>query len=125
MKKLTRKELLKRIDEARRQYIRKRDYNFQGYAKCISCSVVSNNLQVGHYYSRVHDFTTELGGDERTVNLQCSPCNELRRGNPREYAIGLIAKYGKDILNELDKKKKTSKYWKMKELEELLKYYSR
>ena len=122
MKKRSRKDLIKVIDEARRTYIRNRDLEHNGMAKCISCNSYSDNLQVGHYYSRRSDFTTELGGDERNVNLQCVPCNSHKRGNPRGYVVGLIRKYGKNSVIELEQKRK-EKYWKIKDLENLLKYY--
>jgi 5-methylcytosine-specific restriction endonuclease McrA len=117
-----RKKLLKKIDEARRKYIRERDGKGE-YTPCISCGAWTTNPDVGHYYKRGHDFTTELGGDERNVNLQCVPCNSFKNGNPQGYAAGLVHKYGEGIIKELDQKKKTNKYWKIKELEELLKYY--
>lgn len=121
---MTRKKLIKAIDEARREYVRARDYPHNGFAKCISCNTFSDNLQAGHYHSRTHDFTTELGGDERNVNLQCPMCNGPKRGNPRAYAVGLIHKYGRIIIEELEEKRRISKYWKIKELEELLNHYN-
>lgn len=124
---MTRKQLFKKIDEARREYIRKRDADFSGFVKCISCTVVRpvDEMDCGHYYSRVHDWSSLLGGDEKNVNLQCVPCNSFKRGNPRGYVIGLIKKYGKDVIIELHKKKNISKYWKIKELQELLDYFKR
>jgi hypothetical protein len=117
-----RKKLLKDIDEARRQYIRKRDGK-EEYTPCISCEAWSTNLDVGHYWKRGHDFNTELGGDERNVNLQCVPCNSYKNGNIQGYTIGLIRKYGSEVIEELNEKKKKHKYWKITELEELLEYY--
>lgn len=116
-----RKKLLKKIDEARREYIRQRDSQGE-MTPCISCGAwcETSSLQVGHYYPRGNDNTTELGGDERNVNLQCVPCNYHKSGNPRGYAYYLTIKYGKDILEELEKKKQTKKYWKIKELDDLL-----
>ena len=123
MKSVSRKKLLKQIDEARKEFVRKRDTDFSGYATCISCGIMGENYQVGHYYSRVHDFNTLLGGEARNVNLQCVTCNSYKRGNPRGYAVGLLRKYGKDVIMELDKKKTTKKYWKMKDLKELLEFF--
>jgi len=80
-------------------------------------------MDVGHYYTRSNDWTTDLGGDERNVNLQCVPCNSHKRGNPRGYVIGLIEKYGENVIMELEKKRNTKKYWKIKDLEIILKYY--
>jgi hypothetical protein len=117
-----RKKLLKDIDKARREYIRKRDGKGE-YTPCISCGAWTTNPDVGHYYKRGHDFYTELGGDERNVNLQCVPCNSFKNGNIQGYTIGLMRKYGKEVIDELYEKKKKTKYWKIAELEELLQYY--
>lgn len=124
MTKPTKAKLLKVFDEVRRQYIRKRDKNWKDEAICISCGVVRpvTELQVGHYYKRQHDFQTELAGEERNTNMQCIPCNGIKRGNPHGYAVGLIGKYGKDIILELEKKK-IKKFWKYKEVEELIEEY--
>ena len=120
-KKSKRQKLIKEIDDTRRDYIRKRD-NDGDYTKCISCGAycITTSLQVGHYYSRSHDFTTTLGSDERNVNLQCSPCNGVKHGNPRGYALGIIRKYGNRAIEELGDKKNQQKYWKIKDLEENL-----
>ena len=119
-----RKKLLKDIDNTRREYIRKRDSQGE-MTPCISCGAwcETSSLQVGHYYTRGNDYTTELGNDERNVNLQCVPCNYHRSGYPQGYAYNLTIKYGNNILKELEEKKRTKKYWKIKDLENLLTYY--
>ena len=125
MRKLTRKGLIKKIDEKRREYIKKRDSDWREYGSCISCGVTRSSieLQAGHYYSRIHDFTTALGDVRENVNLQCVPCNNYKRGNPQGYATGLIKKYGHDILDKLAEAKKTPKRYKIKELEALIEKY--
>lgn len=125
MKPKTVKQLRNKVDKARREYIRKRDTDWRGNGVCISCGILKpvEQLQVGHYYKRQYDFTTELGGEERNVNLQCEQCNGYRGGNEPDYAIGLIKKYGKGILEELQKKRRTDKKWKLSELEALISDY--
>lgn len=126
MRKLGRRQLVKKIDEKRREYIKKRDLDWREKANCISCGAyfAKENLQIGHYYSRRHDWTTTLGQNEFNTNLQCVTCNSYKRGNIQGYATGLIQKYGDDILGTLAEAKKTPKRYKIKELEALIEKYS-
>lgn len=121
----TRKKLLVLIDKYRREYVKKRDQDWREKAFCISCEVYRpvGELQAGHYYSRIHDFTTGLGACEENVHLQCVPCNHYKRGNPQGFGHGLVQNYGVSILSKLEEAKKTPKKWKMKELVELLEKY--
>lgn len=123
--KPTKAKLFKVFDELRRKYIRERDTDWKGWEYCISCFVYRpvKELQVGHYYKRQHDFQTELAGEERNTNLQCVPCNGIKRGNPHGYAVGLIGKYGQDIIVKLAAKKKVKKFWRYNEVEELIEEY--
>jgi len=125
--KRTRKQLLSLIDKSRREYVQKRDQDWREKAFCISCGAYRpvEELQVGHYFSRVHDFSTELGGCKENTNLQCVPCNHYKRGNIQGYALGLVRKYGKVSLEELEEAKKTKKRWTIKELESLLEKYKK
>jgi len=115
-----------RIDKLRREYVRKRDQDWRSYGSCISCGVVRTigELQIGHYYSRVHDFTTALGDCELNVQIQCVPCNNYKRGNAQGYALGLKRKYGEGILEKLEEAKKTPKRYSIKDYEELIEKYS-
>jgi hypothetical protein len=99
-------KLKRTLDALFSEYVRKRDFGLG----CISCGVFhgSGAYQAGHYVSRVHLSTR---WDERNVNAQCMPCNVWRRGNAAEYTLGLIRKYGPNVIQELvDKKHKTVKY---------------
>lgn len=123
------KQYRNKIDSLRREYIRKRDLDFRGGANCISCGKYKylEHLQVGHFYVRNHDFTTELGMDERNVNLQCDLCN----GNmfnrkvmvEKGYNLGMEAKYGHGVLQELEEKYKTKKYYRIADYEALIEKY--
>ena len=117
-KKPTRKQLVKLIDSLRRDWIRLRDSSHQGYASCISCQIQKpvSELQVGHFYLRGYDQTTELLTEWRNVSLQCQRCNGFMHGNLSGYAVGLVRKYGPKVLFELEKKRKTEKHWSYSEL---------
>ena len=114
-----------KIDEARRNYVKQRDKDWREKGHCISCGVYReiNELQIGHYYSRIHDYTTALGLREENVQLQCVPCNNYKRGNLQSYANGLVRKYGVQILERLEQAKKTPKKYKVAELQALLESY--
>ena len=124
-RKDTPKTLRNKIDKIRSEYIRKRDADWRGNAQCFTCDKVMHwkEAQGGHFFIRQHDFTTELGGDERNLQPQCYGCNGMMRGRPQLFAIRLQEKYGDQILKELETKYRTPKKWKMSELEELLEHY--
>ena len=127
--KPTPKQLKTKIDNARREYVRKRDLDFREGANCISCGkyFYAADLQVGHYHSRGYDFTSEIGKDERNVNLQCVTCNgnlfNKKARTDKDYAVGLERKYGYGILEELQKKHRNKMYWKLSDLQALLVKY--
>lgn len=83
------------------KYIRQRDGGV-----CISCGKQSNwkNMDAGHYIPKTTGLA--LYFDERNVNCQCTYCNRWMHGNLSKYAIVLRKKYGENILEELDKKRK-------------------
>lgn len=80
-------------------YIRIRDDGV-----CFTCNNEKHwrNQQNGHYVSRSY---LSLRFDEQNCNCQCAGCNIFKKGNMDEYAIRLTRKYGKQILDKLNKKK--------------------
>lgn len=114
------KTLKRKAWETISRYVRKRD----GY-KCISCGNAGN--ECGHY-QRNSERNQLLGGNElwydlRNLNCQCTRCNKWLSGNLNQYAIYLEKKYGKGILQELNKLYLTPKKWAKEELENLIKKY--
>ena len=79
------------------QYIRQRDKGI-----CISCGKQDywRKMDAGHYIPKTAGLS--LYFDERNVNCQCTYCNRWMHGNLAPYALALIAKYGQNILQELD-----------------------
>jgi 5-methylcytosine-specific restriction endonuclease McrA len=112
MIRYTRKTTLKRatgslkakLDRIFSEYIRLRDADTNGYCRCISCGSIHHwkEMDAGHFVNRSHMSTRY---DERNVNAQCRKCNRFDEGNPIGYARGLIKKYGKGIIDELEVKK--------------------
>lgn len=89
----------KELDRVFSIYIRIRDDG-----KCCTCGDEKywKYQQNGHYVSRTY-LATRF--DEQNCNCQCAGCNIFKSGNLTQYALFLTRKYGKSILEKLDKKK--------------------
>jgi len=98
-------------------YIRERDKG----KNCISCNTPHDaSFQAGHFYKS--ELFSTLRFDERNINGQCQKCNIYNSGNESGYRVGIINRFGKQRLDELDamaelEKQKTHKW----ERDELLK----
>lgn len=113
-------EARRKADIAFARYIVARDLKGQVYASCISCrrSTPKDELECGHYEDRA---CMALRYDEENCNAQCAyPCNRARNRAVKEaYELGLVRKYGEDVLNRLWDKRKQTKCYSVAELEEL------
>ncbi len=102
------------------RFVRKRDQ------RCVTCE---DGLaeHCGHYRHNT-ERNASLGGnalwyDLRNLNGQCAGCNTFRAGRPQEYALFLEKKYGKSILQELNKLWLTPKKWSRIEIEQIIEKY--
>ncbi len=109
--------LLKKTEGIFNAYIRKRDEG----KPCISCGKPGN--QAGHYFP-VKGFSA-LRYDERNVNLQCAYCNRYQHGNQAMYRIGLVKRYGEDMVLGLENDAVSNrvKKWTRTELNEIIEKY--
>jgi len=126
MKILTIPQWKKKLWRIFSTYIRKRDSD-DGYGQCISCGkycAYDAQWHAGHYYTKGSSFASMVF-DERNVNGQCCHCNTYLEGNKQGYTLGLIKKYGKNILEDLEIKKSLSSknIWTRWEYEVLFKHY--
>lgn len=83
-------------------YIRLRDSDENGYAKCCTCGVVrkwNNNMQCGHGIPRQHWGTKY---DERNNHAQCKKCNGPEGGNQVKYKEFIDKKYGPNTWDMLE-----------------------
>lgn len=95
-----------KLDRIFSEYIRRRDSR-NGYGKCISCGKIVHwkDADAGHFVNRKH---MSLRYDEKNVNLQCRACNRFDEGNMLGYSVGIVKKYGSDVLDYLAAKKRNS-----------------
>ena len=99
------KEKLKTITDYRaearkifQRWIRIRDLG----KTCISCDVLLTDIRdydAGHYYPANH---CNLIFNPNNTNGQCVACNHHKSGNLIEYRKGILARYGGEVLRELD-----------------------
>lgn len=113
--------MISKLDKLFSSYIRKRDCP-NGIGRCISCGAVITQTSgdAGHYIPRAHMATRF---DERNVNAQCFNCNRLKNGNLNGYKIGLIVKYGEEIINELEGLKRSTVKLSKSDILELINHY--
>lgn len=101
------------------EYIRRRDSDWKGFAKCCTCGVIKpwKEQQAGHF----------LGGrrnsilfDTRNIHAQCSGCNLFKQGNTVKYFRFMQAKYGDEVIEELERLDRIDKQFTPKELKDLI-----
>ena len=63
-------------------------------------------MHCGHFIGRRHK---QIKYDEQNNNAQCCRCNTFEEGNQYKYGLALIEKHGKNVINELEVKKKLNK----------------
>lgn len=113
------RKLKKKFDDVFSKYIRARDAGI-----CFTCGIKKEPKyqQNGHYISRAYNTTRY---DEENCHCQCVACNIFKKGNMDEYALRLIRRYGKGILEKLNKKKLQEKHWTEQELIDLIETYKK
>lgn len=90
-KKSPQKTLHRKAWDTFSKWIRERD------KRCVTCGS-TNQLQAGHFWHAVLDF------DEININAQCKQCNHFKSGNLAPYSAYLIAKYGIETFQDLEKR---------------------
>src|SRR5210317_110747 len=104
------KSIRRLIREARvpfQRWIRWRD----NQEPCISCGARESPIwDAGHYYKA--ELYTGLIFDELNVNKQCRKCNTFLGGNESGYRKGLLKKYGRKKVEQLDLKADSLRVYK-------------
>ena len=93
------KTLSQRMREAQQsfnRYIRIRDAT----EPCISCGIFYGQMHAGHY--RTTAAAPQLRYNHYNVNKQCAQCNSSKSGNIPDYRLGLLERYGAEIVEQLE-----------------------
>tara|TARA_R100001369_G_scaffold23515_1_gene43217 strand:+ start:2218 stop:2607 length:390 start_codon:yes stop_codon:yes gene_type:complete len=123
MKIKSRKNIVKRLDTVFSLYIRLKDSEDE-MVKCFTCNKVSHykkNMQCGHFQSR-KSYSTRW--DVTNCAVQCYGCNVMQQGRQYEFALNLIQKYGKQIVDDLIIKSKQIVKYSNDDLESMIIYYN-
>lgn len=116
-KQITLPKLKRKAQTVFNTWIRKRDKDLP----CISCKKARVS-HAGHYIAQ--GSSSLLRFNEKNVNGQCVGCNTFKHGNLLEYRMGLVERYGLNVVKELESKRHEIKKWKRWELEEIIEKYS-
>ena len=79
-------------------------------------------LQAGHWLPRRHN---SVLFDERNCHAQCFSCNIGKKGNPVKYFHFMEKKYGREVMEELERLDTEPKQFKEYEMIELKKTFER
>ena len=118
------KTYTQKVNEAKlifQAWVRNRDNGLP----CISCGNPNpSDWSGGHYFPA--GVYRGLIFDERNCNAQCNTyCNKYLSGNLIEYRLGLINRYGKDFVEQLESEKEAKRVykWSDQELENIKQKY--
>jgi hypothetical protein len=110
---MTRKSLVKAADRAFSQYIVARD------KKCVCCGS-TRNLQCGHLFSRIA-YSTRW--NSLNSACQCARCNMNHEGDALPFMDYMVAKHGRDKIDELHTLYHQPIKYKDYQLEEIARFY--
>mgnify|MGYP003630912906 CR=1 FL=1 len=122
MRKISRKGLVKKLDKAFSEYIRRR-YIKNEIVECVTCGVKKHwkEVDAGHFVSRRHYATR---WNPINVFAQCKKCNGFAAGENYLFGKYIDKNYGIGTADELIKLSKQITKIMNYELEEKIKYYT-
>lgn len=87
-KKISRKNLIKKLDAVFSQYVRIKNSDKNGFCTCVTCKqkYPYKQIQAGHFISRKH-YATRWVIDN--VHPQCVSCNVFKYGEQYKYSLFL------------------------------------
>jgi len=101
-RKVTRKNLVKKLDSVFSEYVRRKHSDKNGIVKCYTCNKKAywkgEGMQNGHFISRASRI---LRWEEDNCRPQCYACNCMRYGQNYIFAMNLNKEFGYDIASEL------------------------
>jgi len=125
-KKETRAGVVRRLDKVFSFYIRLRgsvEYDGEKMAICVTCKSMKRwqDQQNGHFFTRGRQSTR---WDEMNCNVQCMRCNVFLKGNYINYTYYMIDTYGREAVDDLERKSLKSIKIPSTKLKEMIEYYS-
>ncbi len=120
-RKLTRQQLVKKLDKVFSEYIRRKDADVNGNVKCVTCSKISHykTMHCGHFQPRQYKTTR---WEEDNVAVQCPGCNTFRGGEQYLFARYLDRKRS-GLSKSLYEKSRENKKILTVEIEEMIEIY--
>ena len=120
-KKVTRGQLVKKLDAAYSQYVRLKDARMlygQLRTVCVTCGDRKpwKQHQNGHFYTRGRYATR---WDDNNCHVQCMPCNVFLSGNYINYTMYMIDRYGREAVEQLEIKSKSTIKLSTSDLQEM------
>lgn len=122
LKKVSRSQLVKKLDSVFSQYIRLKDAK-DGIATCVTCGTKDEwkNMQNGHFVSR-GKYSTRWS--ELNCHVQCLRCNVFLKGNYINYTLYMIDRYGREKVDELKSESMELAKFSSQQLKEMIDFYS-
>jgi len=116
------KALIPLADKWFSRFIRLRDSDENGFARCCTCGRKKHWLEMdcGHFVKRQHKATRF---DERNCAAQCRHCNRMRNGEHQAHRLYIAIEHGEDIPALLKLKGKTPYTYTVAELAVLINKY--
>ena len=114
---VSRKKIVSRLDAVFSQYIRQRDNGI-----CFTCGAKKDwkEMQCGHFYTRGR-YPTRW--DEINCHCQCYRCNIALKGNYINYTKKMIDLYGREAVDELERKSLSGEKERTFELQDMIDEY--
>tara|TARA_Y100000114_G_scaffold156515_1_gene183916 strand:+ start:31 stop:441 length:411 start_codon:yes stop_codon:yes gene_type:complete len=122
-RKVSRKNLIKKLDNLFSLYTRLKYADKNGIVTCYTCGIqkhYKDYMQNGHFISRRHYI---LRWSEKNTRVQCYSCNVGNQGRQYEFSVKLNEEYGYDIASELLQESKKIKKFSNDELISLINRY--
>ena len=108
-KKVKRKTIKRKLDDAFSKYIRWRAADSDGNVKCVTCNKTAHvtEMQNGHFQSRKHySLRWHAYGN---CNVQCYACNIPNKGEQWLHGRYIDEKYGEGTAQRLYERTKTKR----------------
>jgi hypothetical protein len=118
----TRSQLVKKLDKVFSTYIRLRTADEFGNVTCVTSGLTGHwkTMQAGHFYTRGR-YPTRW--DETNVHVQSVQSNIFLKGDYINYTRFMIDKYGREYVDELEIKSKSTEKISTPRLKEMIAEY--